>query len=370
MGRRGTKLKGQHFLLSPEARTISLTELFKWTDNRVFRKFCELRWGHKLKQGCPHCAVFDKHQFFETEKKGLDGKKAPGRWRCKHCHKFFSLTSGTVFNSHKLPLRTLLAAMVLYVNSVKGLSALQMSREIGVSYKTAYVLLQKFRDTLYNQRILNPLEGIVEIDGGYLHTAVRKENKKADRKDLRLEENQNPLKCTVLALRQRSEDFNKGAERSITVILKSENPDDVLAAVERYVKPGSYIFTDGHKAYSALSSHPDYLHDVVNHEEEYQSDSGIDQNQAESFFSRMRRLFEGQIHKSAQKHLDLYANEIVFREDWRRESNGTQFNFLGRSLLRSAPSRDFAKYWQGNKKTRGAIVTAADLQLGSVHPFV
>ena len=110
----------------------------------------------------------------------MDGKSTPGRWRCKHCHKFFSLTSGTVFNSHKLPLRTLLAAIVLYVNSVKGLSALQMAREIGVSYKTAYVLMQKMRDTLFGQSIPNQLSGIVEVDGGYLKAAVRKKNKKKD----------------------------------------------------------------------------------------------------------------------------------------------------------------------------------------------
>lgn len=370
MGRRGTKLKGQHFLLSPEARTISLNDVFSWSDNKVFRTFCEFRWGSKTKQACPRCAVFDTHQFFKGTKVGMDGKTVPGRWRCKHCHGFFSLTSGTVFNSHKLPLRTLLAAIVLFVNSVKGLSALQMCREIGVSYKTAYVLLQKVRDTLFKERILNPLEGVVEIDGGYLKTAMRKANKKTDRKDLRLEPNQNPLKCVVLALRQRSKDFAKGAERSITVILKSENPEDVQAAVERYVRPGSHVFTDGHNAYSALSKHPDYIHEVVNHDEEYQSDDGINQNQAESFFSRMRRLVDGQIHKLAQKHIDLYANEIVFREDWRRTSNGFQFRLLGQKLMRNEPSRSFAKYWQGNKKRNPAIVTAADLRAGNVHPFV
>ena len=370
MGRRGTKLKGQHFLLSAQARTVSLNEVFGWSDNKVFRTFCEFRWGSKTKQVCPRCAVFDSHQLFKSTKVGMDGKALPGRWRCKHCHGFFSLTSGTVFNSHKLPLRTLLAALVLFVNSVKGLSALQMSREIGVSYKTAYVLLQKVRDTLFKERILNPLKGVVEIDGGYLKTAMRKANKKKERKDSRLEENQNPQKCVVLALRQRSKDFAKGAERSITVILKSENPEDVQAAVERFVEPGSYVFTDGHNSYSALSKHPDYIHEVVNHEEEYQSDDGINQNQAESFFSRMRRLVDGQIHQLAQKHIDLYANEIVFREDWRRKSNGFQFRQLGQMMMQNKPSSSFAKYWQGNKKVSSAIVKASDLRAGNVLQFV
>jgi len=369
MGRRGNKLKGQHFLLSSEARTISLPEIFKWTDNRVFRTFCELRWGHRLRQGCPNCGVFDKHQFFPSDKVGMDGKSTPGRWRCKHCHKFFSLTSGTVFNSHKLPLRTLLAAIVLYVNSVKGLSALQMAREIGVSYKTAYVLMQKMRDTLFGQSIPNQLSGIVEVDGGYLKAAVRKKNKKKDRPDLRLEEHQNPLKCVVLVLRERATGKHQGAKRSITVVLKSENHEDVLAAIERYVAPGSRIITDGHSAYSALAAHPDYYHEVVIHDDEYQTDEGVNQNQAESFFSRMRRLVDGQIHQLAQKHIDLYAHEIVFREDMRRASNGAQFRIIGRCVMRSPPSRDFSKYWQGNKKFKGAIVTADDLRSGNVVRF-
>jgi hypothetical protein len=112
------------------------------------------------------------------------------------------VTSGTIFAHHKLPLRIYLGAVALYTNAVKGLSALQMCRDLGVQYKTAFVLMHKLRESLMVQREETPLSGEVELDGAYVGGHVRPKNKKADRVDRRLAENQDPDKRCILVMRE------------------------------------------------------------------------------------------------------------------------------------------------------------------------
>lgn len=82
----------------------------------------------------------------------------------------FSVTSGTIFANRKLPIQTYLLAIVLFVNAVKGISALQLSRDLGVQNKTAYVLAQKLRKSLLVQREILQFSGLGEMDGTYVHT--------------------------------------------------------------------------------------------------------------------------------------------------------------------------------------------------------
>lgn len=112
------------------------------------------------------------------------------------------MTSGTIFANHKLPIQTYLYAIALFVNAVKGISALQMARDLNIEYKSAYVLLHKIRKALLEQREFTTFSGEVDIDGTYIHPAPRKANKKIDRIDYRLKENQNPEKRCILVARE------------------------------------------------------------------------------------------------------------------------------------------------------------------------
>jgi transposase-like protein len=126
----------QHFLLSAAARTLSVLEVASLSDDAAFALFERLRWGDREEVGCPHCGLVHKHYF----------RPARQIWRCAGCGDDFSVTSGTIFAFHKLPLRVYLVATILFANAVKGLSALQMARDLGVQHKTAYVLLHKLLD--------------------------------------------------------------------------------------------------------------------------------------------------------------------------------------------------------------------------------
>jgi len=163
----------QHFLLSAKARTLSVREVFAMTDEDAFSLFKELRWGQGEEVTCPDCGSHARHYFLRTRR----------QWRCRDCKHTFSVTSGTIFAFHKLPLKVYLAAIAIFTNAVKGLSALQLGRDLGVQYKTAFVLAHKIRETLMEHRDEAPLSGEVHIDGAYVNGHVRPKNKKEDRVD-------------------------------------------------------------------------------------------------------------------------------------------------------------------------------------------
>ena len=130
-----------HFLLTSAARTLTLASVVRMSDEQVERVFVRLRWADNDGEPCvPALRMPDR----------LMARRPNGapRWRCKACRKDFSVTSGTLFAFHKMPLRTYLAAIAIFCNEVKGKSALALSRDLGTQYKTAFVLAHKIREAM------------------------------------------------------------------------------------------------------------------------------------------------------------------------------------------------------------------------------
>ena len=153
----------QHFLLTSAARTLSLASVMRMSDSEVERVFVRLRWSdNDGKAFCPHCGCLIVYSCRRPN-------GAP-RWRCKACRKDFSVTSGTLFASHKLLLKAYLLAIAIFCNEVKGKSMLAMSRDLGVQYKTSYVLAHKMREAMAAEVRTQVVGGTgrkAEIDGGY-----------------------------------------------------------------------------------------------------------------------------------------------------------------------------------------------------------
>ena len=101
----------QHFLLSAKARTLSVRQVCEMSEQQSFDLFKEVRWGSG-DVTCPCCGVVRAHYFVRVRK----------QWRCKDCNHTFSVTSGTIFANHKLPLKVYLAAIAIFANAVKGVS--------------------------------------------------------------------------------------------------------------------------------------------------------------------------------------------------------------------------------------------------------
>jgi hypothetical protein len=141
---------------------------------------------------------------------------------------------------------------VVSVNSVKGKSALQLSRELGVQYKTAWVLLMKIREAVATRRFRMMLEGEVHIDGKYAGGHIKQKNRKEDRVDRRRAEYQNFTRLTILTLRKKTP-FGRGRERTLTRVVRSEDPNEAWEFVRKHVRKGSRIHANEHFSYDDLA---------------------------------------------------------------------------------------------------------------------
>src|SRR3984893_15306564 len=158
----------QHFLLTAAARSLSLGQVMRLSDEEAHARFVAIRWSDNNGQPyCPHCGCVDVYSF-----------RCRPIWRCKGCNKQFSVTSGTLFHSRKLPIRDYLAAVAIFVNGAKGHSALQLSRDLNCQYKTAFIIAHKLREAMGSE-VHNPdepeLSGEVQVDGAYFGGHVKPE---------------------------------------------------------------------------------------------------------------------------------------------------------------------------------------------------
>jgi transposase-like protein len=161
----------QHFLLSAAARTLSLAAIMCMSDDEAHAKFEAIRFADNGGAAfCPRCECTAAYDY-----------RTRRLWKCKRCGYQFSVTSGTIFASRKLPIRDYLAATAIFVCAVKGVSALQLGRDMDVQYKTVFVLAHKLREAIGAVQQKGELSGEVEIDGAYVGGHVRKENEAADR---------------------------------------------------------------------------------------------------------------------------------------------------------------------------------------------
>jgi hypothetical protein len=297
--------------------------------------FASIRWTEtKGEPVCPHCGCLKPYQ----------DRRPSGalRFRCKGCKGSFSLTSGILFAFHKLPLRTYLAAIAIFCNEVKGKSALALSRDLDVQYKTAFVLAHKLREAVASEMKGAHVGGegkVAEVDGGYFGGYVKPANHIENRRDRRLAINQNGKRRVVVAIRERD-------GRTLTQVFKTEMAS--VSFIKSRVAKGTELMADEANSWNEL--HASYAMLRINHQEAY-SENGACTNGAEEFFSRMRRAEIGHHHHIANVYLARYASESAWRDDHRRVDNGGQFRAIALLVAKNKPSVDFCGYWQRSKAT-------------------
>jgi len=314
----------QHFLLSAAARTLSLKKVYQMGEDKAYETFGQLRWPETEGEAvCPRCGCVGTYNITSRRK-----------FKCVACHHQFSVTSGTIFASRKMSFTDLLAAVVIFVNGAKGISALQMSRDLDCQYKTAFVLAHKLREAMAQEQGGAKLNGIVEIDGAYFGGHIRPENYKEDRRDRRLAKNQTGKRRCVVIMRERE-------GRSLPFVVRQEG--DAVPYVRDHVGTLATIHADESTSWDALHAGWDAWR--INHSIAF-SDEGACTNQAESYFSRLRRMEVGTHHHIAGPYLRAYAGEAAWREDHRRIDNGNQAMLVVEGAMDAPVSRQWKGYWQ------------------------
>jgi transposase-like protein len=314
----------QHFLLSSKARTLSLADVLRLSDAEAYSTLKAIRFAEN--DGKPFCAKCGGFEIYEYESRKI--------FKCKACGVQFSLTSGTIFASRKLAIRDILAAIAIFVNGAKGISALQLSRDLNVQYKTAFVMAHKLREVLgTEQDAARHLRGEIEIDGAYFGGYIKPANYKEHRMDRRLLRNQNGKRECVVVMRERN-------GRALTFVSSEHG---AVPLVRNTVAEGSTVYADEASSWDVLDQ--DFKTKRINHSECY-SDGQACTNGAESYFSRLRRAEIGTHHSVAGPYLSAYAEEMAWRENQRRNSNGSQYMALASAAAHHPISRKWKGYWQ------------------------
>lgn len=313
----------QHFLVSAKSRTLSVKDVRAMGEEKAYETFCKMRWAST--EGapvCPRCGSLDHYKITRGR-----------RFKCADCSHQFSATSGTIFSSRKMSFTDLLTGLCLFANAVKGVSSLQFARDMGCNAKTAFVMLHKIRESVASETKNEKLFGEIEIDGAFFGGTIRPANLKEDRIDRRLGLHQTGKRRVVVALRQRE-------GRTIPFVTTREAHGVLIAA--RTVRPGSTMIADEASHWDAL--HAQFPTQRINHTEAY-SLNGVHTNFVKSYFSRLRRMVQGQHHFVSARHLAQYANEAAWKEDHRRLDNGALAHRALGLALNHSRSRYFSGYW-------------------------
>ena len=270
-----------------KATTLSIMEVLTLfsTEHKAVKWFESVRWGNK--PVCPHCGGI--------ENISKPASKPHTYWH-KDCRKNFTAKTGTVMHGSNIPTQKWVVAIYYTMTARKGISSLQLSKELGITQKSAWFMLQRIR-TICEQGSFT-LHDVVEVDETYIGGLEK--NKHADKK---LRAGRGGVgKQAVLGMRERD-------GRVKAVPISDTNSKTLRAAITENVDPGTIVCTDEHRGYSGIP----YDHRYVRHSAKEYVNGMACTNGIESVWSTIKRGFNGVYHHWSQKHCQLYVNEFTFR---------------------------------------------------------
>ena len=281
---------------------IDLLMYFK--DEQTCRDYLEtIRWGEEPE--CPY--------------EGCDGKKVfrfsnGVHFKCGKCRKKFTVKVGTTFEDSKVPLQKWFAAIYLITSHKKGISSLQLHRDLGVTQKTAWFLLHRVRKSFFQQTEVK-LTGTIEADETFIG------GKEANKHKLKQTEGTQgrsvKTKTPILGIMERG-----GELRAVKI--RDTKGYSLRPFIVQNVEFGSNVHTDELPAYRLLKRV--FRHSYINHKDGEYVNGTTHVNSVEGFWSLLKRGIVGIYHSVSDKHLQRYVDEFVFRYNTRSDSEDYRFD--------------------------------------------
>ena len=259
-----------------------------------------LRWQDEPE--CPYCKSKRSTKRVETY-----------RHQCHSCNKSYSVLVGTIFESTKLPLTQWFLAIALILNAKKGLSARQLSRDLGVNRKTGWYLQMRIRRAMEEGEDNGLFKGIVEIDETFIggKKANHSKKKRQERRDNQLQTTGYQDKQPVIGLLERD-------GRIKLQVVEKAHGKTIKPIVEQVVSKDATIVTDGFGGYAGLNK-IFREHQVLNKEKEEYTKGKYHTNTIEGFWTLLKRGIYGQYHKVSRRHLQSYLDEFTFKYNHRTD---------------------------------------------------
>jgi transposase-like protein len=270
--------------------------------DKCYRHLEKIRWGSQPE--CPYC---NSHNACK--------RKNENRYKCLDCNRSYSVLVGTIMEGTKLPLIKWFIAMCLILNAKKGISSLQLSRDIGVNKNTAWYLQKRLRNAMKEDDVI--LKGIVEADESYIGGSEENKHyytKKKDGAPKRGTANKTP----VLGMVER-----KG--KIIVKVITRTWGKEIQPILKEKIDKSSEVVTDGFGGYYNIGQYFS-KHEVLNHSKFIRKKGQYYTNTIEGFWSLLKRAIIGQYHKISPEYLQGYLNEITFKYNHRNDVDA--FNIL------------------------------------------
>lgn len=311
----------------------SLLSIFSYfRTNKTCTNFLEKqRWADGVV--CPYCGK--KHAV----------KRGDGRYICLSCNKSFSVLVGTIFENTKLPLNKWFAAMYMEASNSNGASSVQIARDLQITQKTAWYMLQKIR-TLYKQSDDMQMSGIIECDEKYL--GGRETNKHKRHRISGTQGRSTKTKTPIFGMLEYKRVVTPAGRKEVNTFVRAMKVSDaksetLIPIIRRFAKENSVIITDELSSYIKIEECNAYTHKVVKHKDAEYGKGELSTNRIEGFWACFSRMIFATYHYVSREYLQRYIDEACFRYNTRRMKVGERFKIM---LLNSIGKCDYSQVRQ------------------------
>lgn len=286
---------------------IQVMDYFK-DETTAVKWFAYQRWQDSI--SCPKC----KNEKTYTFKSGM--------YKCAKCRERFSVRARTIFEDSKIPMRKWIIAAFFLMCHKKGISSYQLSRDLDITQKSAWFMLQRLRFAVNQGSFEGKMKGTIEVDETFV--GGKNKNRHKSKKVKGCQGRSFKDKTPVAGLLQRD-----GEVRAFVV--KNTNSESLQPIIFNHVESGSELMTDEWYAYGDMNKY--YTHSVIDHGRGQYAVGRLTTNSIEGYWSHLKRSIFGIYHNVSPKHLQRYVDESVFRYNTRQIKDGERLvSTIGKSI--------------------------------------